>query len=235
MNDHARWTDTAGAYVLGAMASAERDEFEAHLATCAVCQEEVHELRPAADALPMASPTLLPPPELKDRIMAEVEREAALLGAAGAGADRPEPRVRRPRRGPGWLGGWRLAPAAAALLAVGVLAGFAIAGLGGGTETYPGTIDNARLQGASAELRVEGDEATLVADGLPEPDGSFQVWLMPEGSDTPEPSVLFLPRDGAATAAVPGVEDARAVLVTREPKSGSSEPSEQPVIEIPLT
>ena len=45
----------------------------------------------------MASPLIAPPPELKDRIMAEVEREAELLGAAGAGADRPE-RTRRERR-----------------------------------------------------------------------------------------------------------------------------------------
>ncbi len=90
MNDHERWNDTAAAYVLGAMAVAEREEFEAHLSTCAICREEVDELRPAAEALPMASPLMAPPPELKDRIMAEVEREAELLGAAGAGADRPE-------------------------------------------------------------------------------------------------------------------------------------------------
>jgi anti-sigma-K factor RskA len=233
MNDHARWEDTAGAYVLGAMPTAERDEFEAHLATCAVCQEEVDELRPAAAALPMASPPMLPPKELKDRIMAEVEREASLLGAAGAGADRPQRTERRPRRS--WLSGWRLAPAAATVLAIGVLAGFVIGGLGDGAQTYQATVDSAQLQGASAELRVEGDEATLVADGLPEPDGSYQVWIMPRGSNTPRPSVLFLPRDGSAAAAVPDVEDAQAVLVTREPKRGSNEPSENPVIEIPIT
>jgi anti-sigma-K factor RskA len=232
-NDHSRWADTAGAYVLGAMATAERDEFEAHLATCAVCQEEVDELRPAAEALPMASPPMLPPQELKDRIMAEVEREATLLGAAGAGADRPERTERRPRRS--WLGGWRLAPAAAVVLAVGVLAGFGIAGLGGGVETYEATVDTGQLEGASAELRVEDGDATLVADGLPEPEGAYQVWIMPRGSNVPKPSVLFLPRDGQAEAAVPDVEGADAVLVTREPKSGSGEPSENPVVTIPLT
>jgi anti-sigma-K factor RskA len=233
MNDHARWADTAGAYVLGAMATAERDEFEAHLATCATCQEEVDELRPAAEALPMASPPMLPPKELKDRIMAEVEREASLLGAAGAGADRPERTERRPRRS--WLSGWRLAPVAATVLAVGVLAGFGLAGIGADVQTYQATVDTAQLQGASAELRVEDGEATLVADGLPEPEGAYQVWIMPRGSDTPVPSELFLPRDGSAAAAVPDVEDAQAVLVTREPKRGSEAPSENPVITIPIT
>ena len=177
MNDHARWADTAGAYVLGAMPPAERDEYEIHLATCAVCQGEVDELRPAAEALPMASPPMLPPPELKDRIMAEVEREAALLGAAGKGADRPE----RTRRGLGWLSGWRLAPVAAALLVAGVLIGSALSGPD--TQTYA-------FDRAGAQLEVEGDRATIVARDLPAPPEGrvYEVWLMPKGSQTPEPT-----------------------------------------------
>jgi anti-sigma-K factor RskA len=219
MSDHTRWADTAGAYVLGAMASAERDEFEAHLATCASCQEEVDELRPAADALPMASPTMLPPPELKDRIMAEVEREAELLGAAGAGADRPPRTERRRRRA--WLSGWRLAPVAAAVLIAGVLVGIALGGPD--SQTYP-------FDRAGAELEVEGDKATLVAENLPAPPEGrvYEVWVMPEGSDTPEPTdVLFTPRsDGSAVAAIPGsVDDVRQVLVSDEPPGGSETPT----------
>lgn len=217
MSDHARWDDVAGAYVLGAMAARERDEFEAHLATCATCREEVDELRPAAEALPMASPPMRPPPALKDRIMVEVEREAALLGAVGAGADRPE-RVRRRRFGR--LSGWRLAPVAAALLIAGVLAGSLLGGPG--TRTY-------EFEGQSAQLEVEGDRAMLVAEDLPAPpDGRvYEVWLMPEGSDTPQPTdVLFTPReDGSAVAAIPDVEDVRQVLVTDEPRGGRDEPT----------
>jgi hypothetical protein len=191
----------------------------------------VGELRRAAEALPVAAVTMTPPPGLKSRIMDEVEREAALLAQAGPAADRPAPPSRRRRRS--WLSGWRLAPAAATVLAVGVLAGFVIAGLGGGTRTYEGT---ARIQGASAELEVDDGQATLVADGLPEPEGSYQVWIKRPGETAPEPSVLFLPRDGSATTAVPGAaDDAEAVLVTREPKSGSAEPSEEPVMTIPLS
>jgi anti-sigma-K factor RskA len=221
MNDHERWADTAGAYVLGAMVSRERAEFEAHLATCGVCQEEVDELRPAAEALPMASLPMLPPKELKDRIMAEVEREAALLGAAGAGADRPE---RTERRRGWWLGGWRLAPVAAALLIVGVLAGTVLSGPG--SRTVTADVD---APGASAEVRVEGDNAKLVAQNLPAPPEGrvYEVWLMPEGSETPEPTdVLFTPRgDGSAEAAIPSVDGVRQVLVTDEPRAGSNEPT----------
>jgi anti-sigma-K factor RskA len=222
MNDHARWNDTAAAYVLGAMAVAEREEFEAHLSTCEICREEVDELRPAAEALPMASPLMVPPPELKDRIMAEVEREAELLGAAGAGADRPE-RTERRRRG-SWLSGWRLAPVAAALLIAGVLVGTSLSG----TEqrTISATVEAPR---ASAELQVDGDTATLVAENLPAPPEGrvYEVWLMPEDSDTPEPTdVLFTPRaDGSAEAAIPSVDGVRQVLVTDEPRGGRDTPS----------
>jgi anti-sigma factor RsiW len=227
MTDHERWADAAGAYVLGAMPDGELRSYESHLAECPICREEVEELRPAAEAIPMSSPPRRPPVELKARIMAEVEREAALLTEA----TRPEPRRRRRPL----LAGWRLAPVAAAVLAVGVLAGFVIAGLGDGTRTYRASVDQARMEGARAELRVEDGEATLVADGLPEPRGAYQVWIMRPGSDTPQPSVLFLPRDGRVTAAVPGTEDAAAVLVTREPKRGSNVPSEQPLLTIDLS
>jgi anti-sigma-K factor RskA len=221
-NDHARWADTAGAYVLGAMPDAERDEYELHLAGCTVCQAEVDELRPAAEALPMASPLLVPPPELKDRIMAEVEREAALLAQVGEGADGPE--RPRERRRMSWLSGWRLAPVAAALLIAGVLLGTALSG----PDTRTVTAD-VNAPGATAELRVEGDGARLVARDLPAPPGGrvYEVWLMPEGSEVPEPTdVLFTPRsDGSATAAIPSVSDVRQVLVSDEPRGGSDEPT----------
>jgi anti-sigma-K factor RskA len=223
MNDHERWVDTAGAYVLGAMPSAEQNEFELHLATCATCREEVEELRPAAEALPMASAPVLPPVALKDRIMAEVKREAALLAQAGAGADRPE--RPRERRRLSWLGGWRLAPVAAALLVAGVLAGTALDGAD--TRTVTASVEAA---GASAELQVAGDKATLVAEDLPAPPEGrvYEVWLMPKDSETPQPTdVLFVPRgDGSAVAAIPGsVSDVQQVLVTDEPAAGSDAPT----------
>jgi anti-sigma-K factor RskA len=227
VNDHPRWVDSAGAYVLGAMPAGERERFEAHLQTCAECREEVDELRPAAGALPMASPPVMPPRALKDRVMAEVEREAALLAQAGPAADRPE---RRRRGGWGWLRGWRLVPAAAALVVAGVLA---VSLVGGGTKTY-------EFQGASAELEVTDDGATIVAHDLPAPpEGKvYEVWLMPKGSKTPEPTdVLFTPTsDGAATAAIPGdVSDVGQVLVTAEPMGGSDTPTSDPIMTASLS
>jgi anti-sigma-K factor RskA len=228
MSDHERWADAAGAYVLGALPDAEVPGYESHLAECPICREEVEELRPAAEAIPMSSSPKRPPAELKARIMAEVEREAALLAPSA-------PMIERPRRRRPLFSGWRLAPAAAALLIAGVLAGALLTG-GEDARTIQATIDPEQVQGARAELRVEDGGATLVADGLPEPDGAYQVWIKRPGVEAPEPSVLFLPRNGSAAAAVPeSVDDAEAVLVTFEPKRGSEEPSGQPAVTFPLS
>jgi len=233
MNDHERWADTAGAYVLGARVSRERAEFEAHLATCGVCQEEVDELRPAAEALPMASPPVLPPPALKDRIMAEVEREAALLAQAGPAADRPAA-VERPRRRfrlPA-LTGWRLAPVAAGLLIVGVLAGTVLTG--GGERTVSA--------GPNAKVEIDGDSATIVANMDQPPEGRvYEVWVVPKGAekgDPPQPTnVLFVPRsDGSVEAAIPGsADDIAQVLVSDEPPGGSETPTGEVVMQAELS
>jgi anti-sigma-K factor RskA len=222
MTDHDRWADAAGAYVLGAMPAREREQFESHLATCATCQADVDELRPAAEALPMASPPMLPPPALKDRIMAEVEREAALLAQAGPAADRPA--AARERRRFRLSLGWRLAPVAALLIVVAVLA---VSSLGGGTRTYTADVN---ASGATAHVKVDDDRATLVAENLPAPPGGkvYEVWLMPKGSDVPEPtSVLFKPRgDGSVEAKLPGsMANVGQVLVTDEPANGTAKPT----------
>ena len=240
MSEHERWADAAGAYVLNAMPEDERRAYEAHLEGCDACSAEVEELRPAAQALPMASPPMTPPRELKLRIMAEVEREAALLAQAGPEADRPRAPAAPRRR---WaLGGWRLAPVAAALLVAGLLAGFAIGGLnlGDETQTYAVTVDRAQAPDASAELTVADGEAMLVAERLPTPPNGrvYQVWIKRDGVSAPEPTdTLFMPsRDGSAAAAVPGaMDDASAVLVTHEPEGGSSTPSQAPLLTAPLS
>jgi anti-sigma-K factor RskA len=236
MSDHTRWADSAGAYVLGAMGDDERREYEQHLAGCTRCREEVEELRPAAEALPLASPPKRPSVALKDRVMTEVERESELLRAAGPEADRVAAQAAAPRRRRrSLLGGWRLAPAAAALLAAGLLAGVAISGLtGDGTRTYDVAVDRRQAPEATAELRVDDGEATLGADGLPTPPEGrvYQVWVKRPGRDPQPTDVLWSPRgDGSAEVAVPGsLDGVEAVLVTDEQQGGADEPSKAPVI-----
>ena len=207
--DHERWADAAGAYVLGAMAAAEREEFESHLSTCAICREEVDELQPAAEALPMASPPMLPaagaqgPHHGRGRARGRAARARPARPPTGPRGGAP------PRRGavPA-LGGWRLAPVAAALLIVGVLAGPSL--IGGGSADVPRSTARARAR----RSRSTATSATLVAENLPAPPEGrvYEVWLRAQGRRAaPQPtSVLFMPRgDGSAEAAIPGLASER--------------------------
>jgi anti-sigma-K factor RskA len=234
--DHERWEDTAGTYVLGALPDDEKAGFEAHLALCPACRAEADDLSVAAEMLPVSVPALKPSPALKARIMAEVEREASLLASAsGHEADRA------PRRRFSWRLSWP-SGAVAALACAALLVGLGVGALafGGGSSgrTVPFKTAPA-LQAASAELEINGDKATLVANHLPAPPGGkvYMVWLQRPG-EAPQPtSALFTPRaDGSATAAVTGdLDGVQNVMVSAEPLGGSTSPTSAPVLTATLT
>jgi anti-sigma-K factor RskA len=232
--DHRSWEDAGAAYLLGALDDGERRDFEAHLATCRECREEVARLRVATDALPASPRQLAPPPELKDRIMAIVNAEAELLRAAGPEADRVKPR--EPRRRFAW---WPPRPAlalAVALLVLVVGVGAGIVGSGGlgggGTRTV---VAKVTVPEASAKLIVrEDDHSTLVTHGLPNPSPGrvYQVWIQHHGKDPQPTDALFdVRKDGSASVDVPGsLKGVEAVMVTSEPDGGSQVPTRQPVV-----
>ncbi|WP_300678953.1 zf-HC2 domain-containing protein [Nocardioides sp.] len=130
-----RYTDSDGAYVLGALDAAERAEFEAHLATCRECSAAVAELvdLPGAlsrlepgEALPLLTSAPPVPPRLRAlaSVLPTAEQPSAPPPAPPLGT--PQPRRRRPRIGTVV----RLVAAALTLAAV-------IAVLG--VTTHPGT------------------------------------------------------------------------------------------------
>jgi anti-sigma-K factor RskA len=236
--DHGRFEDASAAYVLGALPDDERAGFEAHLRTCATCQAELDELRTAAEALPVSPPPMVPPPALKARIMAEVEREAALLASAA----KPDRAAVRPRKRRFFGGGGAIAlprPAlgllACALVAAGIAFGaFAFNGSSARTIPFRSTI-----QQASAELEISDDGATLTANGLPptEAGKTYMVWIQRKDGAVEPTSAFFTPgRDGSATASMPGkMSDVKAVLVNTEPVGGSRAPTSKPVLTATLS
>ena len=229
MSEHERFADTAGAYVLDALPDDERAAYVAHLETCAACQTEVEELRVAVHALPMAAPAMKPPPALKARIMAEVEREAALLASASEPRREPKPKRR-------WRVSWPIGAVALACvtLLLGLVAGAALVG-GGRTVPFESAPSLAQ---ASAKLEIDGDKAVLVANGLPAPpEGQvYMVWLVgPDGKPRPT-SALFKPRgDGSATASVTGLGDAEAVVVNTEQSPDVTAPTSPVLLTATLT
>ena len=235
MTDHTRWSDSAAAYVLGALDDEERQGYEAHVEGCAQCREDIAFLRVATDALPVSVAQYDAPPALRDRIMTVVNSEAELLRAAGPEADRP--RVAAPqKRDRRW---WQFVPrsglalAASVLLIVGGVTGFILSDEGGTpVKTFTAPVE---VADASAKLVVRGDHATLETKRLPRPGTGrvYQVWLMKKGARDPEPTdALFtVSKDGSASVDVPGsIEGVEAVLVTAEPEGGSPAPTSEPII-----
>ena len=232
-HDHDQWADSLGAWLLGALPDDEAEGFAVHLDACAVCRDEVATLQVAADALPASVEPRTPPPALKGRLMAIVEREASLLEAAGPESDRA-PRAEPRRRGARtWLSGLLPRPALALGLVVLLLVVGAGAGLlgrealDGGTKTITARVSGS--SGARASLEVDDGHGRLVASKLPAPPAGrvYQVWL-DKGGDSPEPTnALFSTRtDGSASVDVPGsLDGVRNVMVTDEPAGGSGEPT----------
>ena len=234
--DHAGYQEEIGAYLLGALTDLERQAFERHVAGCVECRDELERLRPAADALPRSVEQVDPPPGLKSSLMEVVDREARERSGAPATRRRTPWRKRLPS-----LTGIRPALVAGAL-ALGLVAGFGVAQLGGGDEdarTVAATVDEGRLPEASGSLRIQGDGeegAILRVHGMPSPgeDRVYQAWVQRDGSMVPQPT-FEVGEDGGGAAAVPDdLSDAEAVLVTREPRGGARAPSEPPLIRVRL-
>jgi hypothetical protein len=234
--DHAEYREEIGAYLLGALTDLERQAFERHVAGCAECRDELERLRPAADALPRSVEQVEPPPGLKTSLMEVVESEARERSGA------PATRQREPRRGirlPS-LAGFRPALVAAAL-ALGLVAGFGVAQLGGddGARTVAATVDDARLPDASGTLKIQGDGeegAILTVHGMPPAGGDrvYQAWVERDGTMVPQPTFEVAADGGGAVAVPEDLSGAEAILVTREARGGAHAPSEQPLIRVPL-
>jgi anti-sigma-K factor RskA len=218
MSDHARHRDDIGAYLLGALNDLERQAFERHLRACSECQEELERLRPAADALPGSVVQLDPPPGLKKRLMAEVERDSAPARPAW------RPRLRVPR----------LAFVAAALL-LGLAIGFGIAQLGGDeTRTVSVTVARA-MPNAGGTLDIEDGRATLHLHDMPDLGSKrvYQVWLQ-HGERLVPARTFEVGQSGTGRVEIAGVDDADSVYVTREARGGATVPSEDPIVSAPL-
>jgi hypothetical protein len=231
LNAHERYEDELAAYMLGSLEPPEVAAFEKHLAGCDRCQARERWLRASVEVLPSSVEQIEPPPELRERLLDTVRREAGV---------RPEPaRPERSRSGRGlraWLASLSLRPAAvlagvALLIAAGV-AGYAVGQGGGGSETK--TIAAHGRQGTGTIVRT-GDSGVLRVSNLPQRPGRvYEVWLLEDGK--PVPSTLFqVHSDGTGAAGIPnGLDDSTQVMVTSEPSTGSTEPTQKPVLSAPV-
>lgn len=225
--------DDLAAYALGALDGADAARLERHLEGCESCRERLEWLAPAVDLLPGTVEQLTPPPRLKENLMATVRAEAA-------GAEKPV--MGKGERGSWWasLRGLMLRPATGiavlAVLVVGVGLGYALRGSG---EPEPTLVEAKPLTDAapvSVTLERSGDRGTLHVHQLPQiaDDEVYEVWIERDGALAPD-NTFVLDRDGTAEAAVGGsLQGGDQILVTREPRGGSRQPTTQPLLSVPL-
>ena len=232
----------AGAYVLDAVTDDERDRFDAHLAGCEQCRQEIRELREATAGLGQAA-AIAPRAELRRatvRAASRITQQAPLAGLTGQLARRSRPAA--------WLPKLALVAAASATAAA--------IGLGVVMRDQMGQLHDSQGQNhliavvlnapdkvmMSARIRT-GGMATVVMShrahavvftahglsALPAAEG-YELWLMGPAGDRPA-GLLRGPADGMAGPAVlSGLRADDMVGLTVEPVSGSQRPTSVPIV-----
>jgi anti-sigma-K factor RskA len=226
---HDRHRDDLAAYALGALDEDEGEELRAHLEHCDECRQHLRWLQPAVDLLPRAVTQLEPPPKLRKRLMSTVRAEAR----AGA----------RESREPGRRREWRAlllrpatAVAAGTLLVAGAVGGYLLHQPTENRASNYAAVPTKPSSTASGTLERQDGSGILHVDGMPAlaRNQVYETWIQRGGRV--EPSSLFtLGRNGSGDAAIPGpLEGADAVLVTREPRGGSPQPTAPPLLQARL-
>jgi anti-sigma-K factor RskA len=100
MTSHDEYREIAASYALDALDARERAEFEARLATCAICRQDVADLAPVVAALGTTVEPMAPPPELKARTLARATGQAPAPTAQVVPIRSAPPPA---RRSSGWL------------------------------------------------------------------------------------------------------------------------------------
>ena len=225
---------TAG-YALDALDEDERSAYEAHLADCEHCQQELASFWTTTEGLAVAASGPEPSMALRERILADVRAEPQNLVAF------------EPRR-------WRVAPVLGAAAAVAAVVAL---GIGLWASNLSSELDETRtalaraqaaaqllvdpaaqtvaLQQGTGRLVVDADgQAVLVVEGLEQaPAGkTYELWIVPRGDiAAASPAGLFPGRDGTEVVRLDGTVTAGDVVaVTVEAAAGADAPTTQPIV-----
>ena len=222
-DDHRHFEEELAAYVIGNLEGADRIAFEAHLDQCERCRRDHDRLAPAAGVLAASVPQLDPPRRLRRRTLAAARSQ----WATGEGA----------RRQP--LGVPQRAALAAGLAAVVAAVAIAVGSLGGEGSNRTSTVavqpTDARAAKVAGELVVRDDTATLEVARMPRLPASqvYEAWTQRDGEIAPS-GTFIVDRNGLGATTIPDLRDADRVMVTREPRGGSQQPTTAPLLQAVL-
>jgi len=173
-----------GGYVLGLLTAEDQRRFEGHLEGCDVCLSELTELEAAAPLIGSAAPTVVPPPDLQDRVLVAVERAAA--GNATREPTILAPRRRRRQRLVFGAGVGALAAAVAIVLLalqlggpVGELELRTVLGSSNGVEA---TVE-VRKTGIGRVIQLQTDELPILPKG-----DYYELWFAAPGDTLARPN-----------------------------------------------
>lgn len=223
----------SGAYAVDALDDLERARFEAHLAQCADCRDEVAGLQETATLLGIDD-AVAPPAQVRDAVLSGIESVRPLPPRV---PHRPA-RVARSLTSRGLL-------VAASVVAVLALAGAIVLNPFGGsdngqpsaTERVMAAADATRVHqelpsGATATVvlsRAEGRAVILTDDMDPPPSGHvYELWLQTPGGDM-VPAGLMPDRSDTVMLLDGDASQATAVGITVEPEGGSPQPTSDPI------
>ena len=213
--------DDLVAFALDALEPGDEREIEAHTTGCARCTRELEALVPAVAVLGESVEQLEPPPELRERVLAEVHADVARSGVEREAAPR------RPRRR-GWRGlSMRPAIAVGLSIVVAAVGGYLIAGNNGGGGPDETTVPVVAQQGIGGTLAVGEQSSMLDLHGLAQLKGRevYQVWVAKGQSLRPSSNFVPDPGGRAMTAVDGKLDPGTKVMVTREPHPGETTPT----------
>lgn len=207
-----------GPYALDALDEGDEHSFEEHLALCERCRKELAGLREAAASLAYGAPPAVPPPDLKQRILAQ------------ARAERPNVVPLRRRRN--WTA--PLAAAAAVAAVAAVVLGIWAASLQNSQDPLENVLSKPGSRfvsmGQTGGVAVAPDGTAVIAVAVPPaPSGkTYQAWVIRAGKA--KPAGVFQGREGTSIVEVPRrVPSGSVVAVTLERKGGARQPTSKPV------
>ena len=207
-----------GPYALDALDEGEEQSFEQHLALCERCREELAGLREAAASLAYGAPRAVPPPELKERILAQAHAERANVVPL--------------RRRRSWTA--PLAAAAAIAACAAVVLGIWAASLQNSQDPFENVLSKpgSRLvsMGRAGGVAVAPDGTAVLAVAVPPApsDKTYEAWVIEAGKA--KPAGLFRGRVGTSIVEIPrAVRSGAVVAVTLEHKGGVQQPTSTPL------
>jgi len=231
-----------GAYALDALDADEQASFEAHVAACDSCAEEVAGLRATSAALGMAA-TVPADEELRRRLMAQVRATRQLPPLPGTGGGVVPLVLQRARTTSRAL----LAVAAALVVVAGTLGGVAVHQERRTAQLEQAVADvtsvlsapDARViaghgqQGSTARAVLSPSRSSVVFVGQDMPDvdtdHALQLWVL--GNGRPR-SVGLIHRTSPVIAH--GIKPGLRLGVTVEPAGGSTQPTTPAILQLDL-